>query len=39
MEVRFANGTVVCLPAENLEALALTLRTLQASRLEGAADD
>ncbi len=39
IEVRFADGTVVSLPSGNLAALAVTLRTLQASRLEGAADD
>ena len=39
IDVRFADGTVVSLPSGNLAALAVTLRTLQASRLEGDADD
>ena len=38
IEVRFADGTKVHLPAENLAALAVTLQTLQASQLEGVAD-
>lgn len=39
IEVRFADGTLLRMPAENLAALTVTLRTLQASRLEGVADD
>ena len=38
IEVRFADGTKVHLPAENLAALAVTLKTLQASQREGVAD-
>lgn len=38
IEVRFADGTKVNLPAENLAALAVTLQTLQASQREGVAD-
>jgi len=36
IEVRFAGGTMVRVPAEKL---AITLTTLQALQLEGAADD
>jgi hypothetical protein len=38
IEVRFADGTKVNLPAENLAALAVTLKTLQASQREGVVD-
>jgi hypothetical protein len=38
IEVRFADGTKVNLPAENLAALAVTLKTLQASQREGVAN-
>jgi transposase-like protein len=36
IEVHFADGTVLSLPSENLAALALTLKTLHATQLEGA---
>lgn len=36
IEIRFAGGTIVSVPAEKL---AVTLKTLQALQLEGAADD
>ena len=39
IDVRFADGTIVNVPAGNLAALTVTLKTLQASQLEGAADD
>jgi len=39
IDVRFADGTIVNLPAENLSALAMAVKTLQASQLQGAADD
>jgi hypothetical protein len=39
LEVRFADGTLLRMPSENLAALAVTLRTLHASQLEGVADD
>lgn len=39
IDVRFADGTLVSMPSENLAALAVTLKTLQASQLGGAADD
>lgn len=38
IEVRFADGTKVNLPAENLAALAVTLKTIQAAQREGVAD-
>jgi len=38
IEIRFADGTKVNLPAENLAALAVTLKTLQAAQREGVAD-
>jgi hypothetical protein len=36
--VRFADGTIVSVPAEHLSALAVTLKTLHASQRKGAAD-
>jgi hypothetical protein len=39
IEVRFANGTLLSLPPGNLEALSTTLRTLQATQLEGVVND
>ena len=39
IDIRFADGTIVNVPAENLAALAVTLKTLQAWQLEGDADD
>jgi hypothetical protein len=39
IEVRFGDGTLLRLPAENLAALAVTVRTLRASLAEGGADD
>ena len=39
IEVRFADGTSVSIPGENLAALAVTLKTLQGSQPEGAAND
>jgi hypothetical protein len=39
VEVRFADGTLVSMPSENLAALAVALKTLQAAQLEGGADD
>jgi hypothetical protein len=39
IEVRFANGTVVSLPSNDLAALAVALRALQSSQQEEAADD
>jgi hypothetical protein len=39
IDVRFADGTIVNVPAGNLAALTVTLKTLQASQLEGAVDD
>jgi len=38
IEIRFPDGTKVNPPAENLAALAVTLKTLQAAQREGAAD-
>ena len=39
IDVRFADGTIVNVPSGNLAALTVTLKTLQALQLEGAADD
>ena len=39
IQVRFADGTVVSLPPDNLAALSTTLRTLRAAQLEGGSDD
>ena len=36
IEVRFADGTLVSMPSENLAVLAVALKTLQAAQLEGA---
>lgn len=35
IEVRFADGTLLKLPANHLDALTVTLRTLQATQREG----
>ena len=39
IEVRFSDGTLLKMPADNLAALAVTVKTLQASRWEGVAND
>jgi hypothetical protein len=39
IEIRFAGGAVVSMPAENLAALSVALKVLQAPQQEGAADD
>ena len=39
IEVRFADGTLLKMPAENLAALAVTVKTLRDSQSEGVADD